>query len=164
MINEGLEFIATTLNNYLKTTLQLSEDKAIVSNLINADGSVPIDINDKMVICLVNIDQGSNTANVGFSKTTQTDKQSLNMSLEILFAANFNNYSESLKLISVLLSFFQSNPVFQKNNYPNLPKNVDRLELELINLSPEDTNYIWSTLGAKYRPSLIYKIKVVAVN
>src|ERR1700751_3666890 len=152
MINGGLEFIAATLNNYLRTTFQLVEDKVTVSNLINPDGSAPISINDKLVMCLVNIDHGSNTANVGFSKTTQANKQSLNMNLEVLFAANFNgiNYAEALKFISTALSFFQNNTVFQKTNYPNLPENIDKLELELINLSPEDTNYIWNTLGAKY--------------
>jgi hypothetical protein len=164
MINEGLEFIATTLNSYLKTTFQFTEDKVVVSNLVNADGSLPIVINDKIVICLVNIDQGNNTTNVGFSKTTPIDKQSLNMSLEVLFAANFINYNESLKFISATLSFFQNNLIFQKTNYSSLPKHIDKLELELINLSPEDTNYIWNTLGVKYMPSLIYKIKIVAVS
>jgi hypothetical protein len=164
MINEGLEFITVTLNNYLKTLFQLVEDRVVLSNLVNADGSLPHTINDKIVVCLLNIDQGSNTKNVGFSKTAQTDKQSLNMSLEVLFAANFTDYNESLKFISTTLSFFQNNLVFQKTNYPNFPKNADKLDLELINLSPEDTNYIWSTLGAKYMPSLMYKIKLTAAN
>src|SRR6185312_12129345 len=127
MINEVLEFIAVELNNYFKATFQITEDKVVVSNLVNSDGSVPISINDKTVMCLVNIDQGSNTANVGFSKTAQADKQSLNMNLEVLFAAYFSpsNYVESLKFISTTLSFFQSNTIFQKANYPNMPKSID---------------------------------------
>ncbi|HTA63760.1 MAG TPA: Pvc16 family protein [Bacteroidia bacterium] len=166
MINEGLEFITTALNGYLRTTFRDSEDKAVLSSLVNADGTVVANIENKIVVCLVNIDQGSNTTNVGFSKTAQADKQSLNMSLEVLFAANFSagNYAESLKFISTTLSFFQSNLVFQKTNYPNMPQNIDKLELELINLSPEDTNYIWSTLGVKYMPSLMYKVKLMAAN
>lgn len=159
MVNESLRFITETLNSYLKTHLSLNEDKAVLSNLINIDGTIPINIADKLVVCLLNIDQEVGTSNVGFSKTVAASATS-NLSLEVLFAANFSNYSEQLKFISIVLSYFQQNTVFGRQNYPTITEGINKIELELTNLNPEDTNFVWNTLGAKYMPSLIYKIKV----
>lgn len=163
MINESLQFITTELHNYLQNIFPSNEPLVIVSNLINADSTVPININNKLVVCLLNIDQEVSATNVGFSKTTQTGGSS-NINLEIVLAANFSNYTESLKMIDAALSFFQNNNVFHHQNFPTLPQNVTRLSLELINLSPEDANFVWNTLGVKYMPSLIYKIKVEAAD
>jgi hypothetical protein len=96
MINETLEFISVALNNHFKNVFQVTEDKTIVSNIINSDGSVPIAINDKLVVCLVNIEQETSIANLGFTHNTgqsfQIRNQPLNINLYILFAANFNLY------------------------------------------------------------------------
>jgi hypothetical protein len=168
MINESLEFISVELNNYFKSTFQVTEDKAIVSNMINPDGSVPIHINDKLVICLVNIEQETSIANLGFTHNTGQDfqvrNQPLNINLYVLFAANFNNYSESLKFISSTISFFQGTYVFLRKNYPNMGENTDKLVFELLKTDYQSTNYLWNSLGAKYVPSMIYKVRMLTIE
>ncbi|HEY1040794.1 MAG TPA: DUF4255 domain-containing protein [Bacteroidia bacterium] len=168
MINEALEFISTLLNNHFKSVFQVTEDKAIVSNIVNADGSVPIAINDKMVICLVNIEQETSIANLGFTHNTgqafQVRNQPLNLNLYVLFAANFNNYNESLKFISSTISFFQGTYVFLKKNYPNMGENTDKLVFEILKTDYQSTNYLWNSLGAKYTPSMIYKVRMLTVD
>ncbi|MFO0355967.1 MAG: DUF4255 domain-containing protein [Sphingobacteriaceae bacterium] len=168
MINETLEFISVALNNHFKNVFQVTEDKTIVSNIINSDGSVPIAINDKLVVCLVNIEQETSIANLGFTHNTgqsfQIRNQPLNINLYILFAANFNIYSESLKFISSTISFFQGNYVFLKKNHPNMSENIDKLVFELLKTDYQSTNYLWNSLGAKYVPSMIYKVRMLTID
>ena len=168
MINETLEFISIALNNHFKSIFQVTEDKTIVSNIINSDGTVPIAISDKLVVCLVNIEQETSIANLGFTHNTgqtfQIRNQPLNINLYILFAANFNNYNESLKFISSTISFFQGNYVFLKKNYPNMAENIDKLVFELLKTDYQSTNYLWNSLGAKYVPSMIYKVRMLSID
>lgn len=170
MINEALEFVCTELNNYFKSTFQINEEKAIVSNLVNPDGSVSVNINDRLAICLVNIEQETSIANLGFthvntaSQTFQVRNQPLNINLYILFAAYFNNYNESLKFISSTVSFFQANYVFLRANYPNMGGNTDKLVFELLKTDYQSINYLWGSLGAKYVPSMIYKMRMLSID
>jgi hypothetical protein len=168
MINEALEFISSELNNYFKSTFEITEDKAIVSNLVDPNGSVPVSVNDKLVICLVNIEQETSIANLGFTHNTgvsyQVRNQPLNLNLYVLFAANFNNYNESLKFVSSTVSFFQANYVFLKKNYPSMADNTDKLVFELLKTDYQNINYLWGSLGAKYMPSMIYKMRMLTVD
>ncbi len=168
MINEALEFIASELNVYFRKIFQVSEDKVIVSNLVNAEGNTPIAINDKLVICLANIEQETSVANLGFVRKTndgfQVRNQPLNISLYVLFAAHFNNYNESLKFISATISFFQFNYVFLSKDYPALEDLADKLVFELLKTDYQNAHYLWNALGARYMPSMIYKLRMLTID
>jgi hypothetical protein len=168
MINEALEFISTELNNHFKSTFQINENKVIVSNLVNPDGTVPLAVSDMLVICLVNIEQETSIANLGFThntgKSMQIRNQPLHLNLYVLFASYFNNYNESLKFISSAISFFQANYVFLKSNYSNMGSSIDKLVFELLKTDYQNINYLWGSLGAKYVPSMIYKMRMLTID
>ena len=168
MINEALNFISGELNNHFKNIFDINEDKAIVSNLVNSDGSVPIQINDKLVISLVNIEQETIIANQPFSKNTGqafvVKNPAVNINLYLLFAAYFNNYDESLKFISATISFFQSNIVFLRSNYPTMGGNINKLVFELFKTDYQSINYLWGSIGAKYVPSMSYKMRMLTFD
>ena len=168
MINEALQFVEKELNNYFKATFQITEDKTIVSNLVNADGSVPISTNYKLVISLVSIEQETSIANLGFTQKTgtgyQVSNQPLNINLYVLFAANFNNYNESLKFISSTINFFQANYVFLRKDYPSMGEQSERLVFELLKTDYQNAHYLWNALGAKYVPSMVYKMRMLTIN
>jgi Pvc16 N-terminal domain len=168
MIDKSLTFICSELNAYFKASFQLTEDKVIVSNLINPDGSVPIAISDKLVISLVNIEQENSIASLGFTgekgKSYTARNSLLNINLYVLFAAYFQNYNEGLKFISATIEFFQSNYLFLKADYPNMDGNTDKLVFELLKTDYQSINYIWGSIGASYMPSMVYKIRMLTVN
>lgn len=168
MINTTLNFLANNLNAYLKSNFQIDEDLAIVSNLINADGSVPNAINNKIVICLTNIEQENSLSNLGYYNTNnnpiELNKQPININLYILIAANFSNYNESLKFISTIFNFFHENNVFFATKYPELDSTIDKLVLELFKTDVNTNNKIWNAIGAKYSPSLNYKARLLAAQ
>lgn len=168
MINESLEFICSQMNEHLKKQFDITEEKVIVSNIINVDGSVPIQNNDKLVICLANIEQETNIANLGFTHKLgneyQLKNQPLSINLYILFAANFSNYSESLKFVSATISFFQANYVFTQKDYPQLNNISEKLVFELLKTDYQNVYNIWNAIGAKYLPSVIYKMRMLVIN
>lgn len=168
MINEALQFVEKELNNYFKAVFQITEDKTIVSNLVNADGSVPVSTNDKVVISLVSIEQETSIANLGFTQKTgnsyQVSNQPLSINLYVLFAANFNNYNESLKFISATINFFQANYVFLRKDYPAMGEQSERLVFELLKTDYQNAHYLWNALGAKYVPSMVYKMRMLTIN
>lgn len=168
MINESLDFICSQMNEHFKKQFDVAEEKAIVSNIINVDGSVPIQNNDKLVISLANIEQETSIANLGFTHKQgneyQLKNQPLSINLYILFAANFSNYSESLKFVSATISFFQANYLFTQKDYPQLSNISEKLVFELLKTDYQNVYNIWNAIGAKYLPSVIYKMRMLVIN
>jgi hypothetical protein len=168
MIYETLNFTADHLNSYFRKSYAITQDLCTVSNIIDQNGSTPIEINDKLVVCLVSIEQETSLANLGFTKPLKEGlvygNPPLNLNLNVLLAANFSNYSESLKIISSTISFFQRNYVFSEEAKHKLPKGVNRLVFEMMKLDSHASSHIWNTLGAKYLPSVIYKIRMLTIN
>jgi hypothetical protein len=80
-----------------------------------------------------------------------------------MFMANFSakNYSDGLAAISYVISFFQQNPWFNQANAPDLGPEIDKISMEMANLDPVDINYVMSTLGTKYMPSVFYKLRLL---
>ena len=81
----------------------------------------------------------------------------------VLFYANFSeqNYAEGLSLISKTLSFFQQTPWFTHANLPELDPGIDKLAFELMNLDLAELNLLFGMMGARYLPSVYYKVRVV---
>jgi hypothetical protein len=49
-------------------------------------------------------------------------------------------------------------------NTPRLDPEIDKLIFEMASISPEQLNNVWGCLGAKYMPSVIYKIRMLTYN
>jgi hypothetical protein len=94
------------------------------------------------------------------------------LNLFVLFAAHNSNYETSLRDLSDVIAFFQANPVFDEQKYPALnatvenPSNkpwqlIEKLSFRLHSLTFEQQNNIWAMLGAKYIPSVVYKVNLL---
>lgn len=84
----------------------------------------------------------------------------------VMFAGNFsgNNYMESLKFISNTISFFQRHPVFDHDNTPDLDPRIDKLVLDIQNLTIADLGNLWGILSGRYLPSILYKVRLAAFD
>lgn len=71
-----------------------------------------------------------------------------------------NNYEESLKFLSHILSFFQYKNVFTPQN-SELDHRVRQLHFEIAKLSFHELSNIWAYLGAKYSPSVVYLVRYI---
>ena len=88
----------------------------------------------------------------------------LKLNLQLLFAANFKQYDQGLRQLSLVLTFFQVHTVFTAERYPGLDPRIQRLGVDLISLSFEQLNQLWAFVGAKQLPSALYRVRLVALQ
>jgi hypothetical protein len=146
--------------------LKVSEDKIILSGIVNQDGSVAVQGENKILVTLINIEKENVGKSNGYSagsRTTPNTAAALTVNLYVLFSAYFNNsnYAEALRFLSFIVSYFQKKNVFTRSNTPRLSPDIDKLILEMETLGAEKLNNVWATLGAKYMPSVVYKIRML---
>lgn len=171
MISAALSHMAQQLNQQFRINFQLAEDVAVVSNLVELDGSVTPNANNKLVLTLVNVEKDTvpyrpSGGVRGLDDRLLQNNAPLFLNLYVMVSANFGagNYSEALKYISQAVAFFQMKPVLDQRNSPGLDRRIDRLVLDIENLPIPDLNNLWSLLGGRYLPSMFYKVRMVTVD
>lgn len=169
MIYEALSCLVDEINEHFRIRLKVSEDKVILSAIVNQDGSIAIQGENKILLTLINIEKetvGRNNSSLSVASIGINKSPVLTVNLHVLFSAYFSNgnYPESLRFISFIIAFFQQKSAFNRVNTPRLDSEIDKLIFEMASISPEQLNNVWGCLGAKYMPSVIYKIRMLTYN
>ena len=161
MIHNIITAISAKANQYIKNKLSIDEDVVIVKSLIDIKGNLNQGIENKISVFLLSIEEEKLAKNSSTLKSISNP--SINININIMFASYFtdSNYIESLRYVSLILDFFQRNPIFNHTNTPGLPINVPRLHSEIYNLNMPDTMRLWGAIGTKYVPSCAYRIKQI---
>lgn len=154
MIHEILPLIAAELSDFLDSRFDTSEDPVTLSNLVNQDGTVAVKGENKIVVSVVNIERdGSNLmAGGGFTRGDMP----VHVNLYVMFSAYFNDYFEALKFISGVIGFFQGSPSFTYLG--------TTVKAELHNIDFRELGNLWTALGAKSLPFVIYKIRTLDMD
>ncbi|MEP6711098.1 MAG: DUF4255 domain-containing protein [Ferruginibacter sp.] len=164
MIATALSFLAEEMNIYFSNKGKLTDDKVIVSALISQDSTISIQGENKIVITLINIEEDLKLKNqTVITRPHDRGTQPANIILTVLFSAYFSpgNYTESLRFISFVISFFNENPVFTMTAVLPPDPSIQRLSVEMVNADAQKLHFTWTTLGAKYMPSVIYKVMIM---
>lgn len=171
MIAAAVSGIATQLNQSLRHTFRVGEDLVVVSNLSEADGNMVSQVSNKLALFLVNIEKDAMAYRPSAISHAAPGRAGISnapvhLNLLLLFAATFSgtNYPEALKFISHTIAFFQSRPVFNHQNTPELDPRIDKLVLDIENLSISDLSNLWGILSGKYMPSVLYRMRMVAID
>ena len=165
IIYEAVEFIRKELNAYLKQD-QVGQDPVVLSTILAQDGSVPPEASQKVVLSLINIER-EGTASSGNFYTRDPNgsiarrSPAVNLNLYLLLTGSHDDYTESIKLLSNSIGFFQAKPVFTRESSPDFPQALEKLSFEVVNLQLQDMSHLWGALGAKYMPSIIYKVRML---
>ncbi len=170
MIYAAITHIRDELNQYLQRTSGARE-MAVVSNLVEMDGSVASSVNNKLALFLVNLEKDTAALNAPGrpappAARTVERAAPVYLNLYVMLASYFSgeNYPESLKMLSRAIAFFQRQPVFDHQRNPALDPRIERLVLEIQNLSMQDLSNLWTVLSGKYVPSVLYKVRMVALD
>lgn len=169
MISTALIFIRKKLDQHLINRFQLDESITVLNHLVSEDGSSEKKNRNKMVITLINLDyethkQYQDTKHrLGDNGVIKTNPAS-QFNLDVLFTACFEDYEESLKFLSTTIAFFQSHNSLNAKTTPDIPPGIKALNFEIENTSFFETHNLWSAMGAKYQPSVIYKVRHVTIQ
>ncbi len=171
MIDAAINHIASSINQHLMRVFDTPEDVVVVSNILEQDGTVATHVNNKIVVSLVNIEkdsvpQGQQGGGVSPAQRTSVTNPPIYLNLYLMFASYFSgsNYQEGLKFLSNAISYFQGQSVFDRHNSPDLDRNIEKLVLDIQNLTMDDLSNLWGILSGKYLPSVLYKVRMVTYD
>jgi hypothetical protein len=171
MIDSAVVQVATQLNEFLKRHANVAYDIVRTSNLVEQNGNAVTDTDNKLLVFLVNVEKeslpfkASAGRSAGLARLADSSP-SVHLNLSVMFAANFSGryYPDALKFLSNTVSFFQRNPLFDHSNTPDLDSRIDRLVMEIENLSITDLSNLWGIISGKYVPSILYKMRMVTFD
>jgi len=176
MIHTALDFITLTLNAHLQQKNGITGNLVSLTNIASESGIIIPD--DSIGVSLVNIEEDrifkdQHYTFINSGGVVEKRNPEIKLNLYVLFAANYqreggeldsSDYIEGLKQLSYIISFFQATNVFTEDNYPlmaEMDPNMKKLVVELYSYTFEQMYNFWSVLGAKYLPSILYKIRLL---
>ncbi len=169
MILKAIEFTTKVFNQFIKNKFGLDENAVLANNIVDQNGTVPLENQNKIIISIIHIEQETTKQFYGRNQKLP-DGNYVNKpltqryNLYLLITPNFDNYNETLKFLNASIQFFQANEILDATTNADIPSDLNKLEFELQKgESYMQMQNLWTALGAKYRPSLIYKMKLVTV-
>jgi Pvc16 N-terminal domain len=174
VIAETLTFLLSEVNRYLTSRLgPATADRVVLGNIArladnegnnnnNAGGS------GLAMLTLVNIEEDK------VSRTPENFRRDdgrivyrnpkINLNLYVLFSGYATVYSTALEIVSYIIQCFQYQRTFKPSIYPALDSRIEQLSLDLFTLNFEQINHLWSTIGGKYFPSVLYKVRLITIE
>ena len=170
MIDDAVLFLRQHLSSALKSLSGASPDDLAEEPVVFVDDAKMDYVTFKpgaISVLLVNIEEETTLrepdrySRVFPNGVCQAVQPEIRINLYVLFVAQFTQYEQSLKYLSRIVQHFQNHRVFNQQNAPELGQRIDRLVLELITLPFSEQNEIWNALRTAYRPSVLYKARMI---
>lgn len=172
MIHTVLTYIREILNQHFKNEFSISENMVVLSNIINPDGTTSQNVEGKIVFFLTSLDEETSLKNSpnrsikpgndGFTKKVVP----LHLNMQLLFCANFTdrNYTEGLRYLSSLIRFFQGHKKISLPPPKDSNHTIDNITFELCKLDYGELSHLWSAIGSKLMPSIMYKAGILVFD
>jgi len=148
------------------------------------DGDDFVQDKSSMVLSIVNIEEDKTLRNqtlykevVGNASTVERYKKpAQNLNISILFTSYNKDqsfYSSGLEKLEYIIAYLQSNNVFyyddssffeQDEIDEDTAKTLNKLVLDLVSLKPDQLNQMWSYLGSRYMPSVLYSMRAIQIQ
>lgn len=171
MIAKALTFVSDFLNHQIKMSYGIDENRVVISSLINPDGTITENVENKIVISVINLEHETTVKSLnnyvsGDSNNYGKVSPPVYLNLYLLISANYDsgNYIEALKMLSRVISIFQANTYFTQQKNPEMQSPLEKLTFEIFNLPINELSHIWSGIGAKYVPSIVYKVRMITIK
>lgn len=152
-------------------------DFVVLSNIAFAENPTlkTPGVQDKVVITLVKTEEESALKNQPayhrnpVSNSLEYRNPPIFLNLYLLITANYSDYLIALTQLSRVIGYFQHKRVFTDTDAevqlpPGSPVVHFDFNVTLVSPSFEQTNHLWSILGGKHLPSVLYKMQVVQME
>ncbi|PSR52321.1 DUF4255 domain-containing protein [Adhaeribacter arboris] len=183
MIDNALKVTANEVNRYLVRKLDPDRDPSTTKRVAtgnvakaqdaDASGSRADSISSPGILTLVNLEEERNVRNpnnyVKLNDKIEYRNPKLFINLYCLFSVNHSSYDTALQYLSLILQFFQYKNVITPKNTPAdnglaLDPKIEKLIFEMVSMNAEQVNHLWATLGGKYLPSVLYKVRLITIE
>jgi hypothetical protein len=176
MLLPALKFLEEQLNTFLARqagSVTPNQTHALITPLTDSDGKV-VKEPARIYLTLSHLEEERLEGKKAIYRRTATGKfiqheAPVRLNAYLLCSAQAK-YLDALNDISLVALFFQKQHSFLATDYPSLNSNVatpwtslEEISMQLCTLSYEQQSYIWSYMGAKYKPCLLYKMRVLII-
>lgn len=168
MLDIALKFIRDEANAYLLARTGSNTVAVNLCRLVDDTGKVAY-ATESIAASVLNLEE-ERTLKSHLPEYTYTNGQhikrepDLKLNLYLMFAANFRVYEEGFKYLSYLLTYYQANPSFTQEEFPALDSRIQKLVMELQSPTFDNLNQIWTFIGGKQQPSILYKLRMVVLQ
>jgi hypothetical protein len=150
-VNDGDEFLLNK-SALLLSIVNIEEDKTLINNSLYKE-HVP-----------------NSTTVEKFKKPAQ------NLIISLLFTSYNKDqakYSEGLEKLEYVIKYLQNNNVYYYDNLnlfeetevsENAAKLLNKIILDMVTLKSEQLNQMWSYLGSRYMPSVLYTMRLIQIQ
>jgi hypothetical protein len=171
VIDRVLEHLASHLNAHFRRQFDVAEDVVVVSNLQEVGGVPVIQSANKLVLFLSGVERDtlahrSTSTPIAYHNGIIQNAAPVYLNLLVMCAANLSgsHYPEALKFLSRAIAFFQGNPVLDHQNTPGMDTRLERLALNMENLSSQEMHSLWSIHGGRYLPSALFRVRMITLD
>jgi hypothetical protein len=173
VIGKVLVCLRKRLDDYLRVQLAEAGDDPVADKVVFLDGDKmdPISFQDGAVSeLLINVEEerllraADPYARVQEDGKPSRKQPDLRLVLHVLFVARFKQYDLAWDHLAKIIEYLQSNRMFERDGYPELPAGVDKLTFELMTQSFTEQNNVWNALRTTYHPSALYRVQLVVLR
>jgi hypothetical protein len=181
--------ILDSLSNKITTLIQLEYGVTMTIDLSNIatlnDGDDFVD-KSSVILSIVNIEEDKTLKNQfpykeysGTGNTVDKYKRpSQNLNISILFTSYNKDqgkmlYTQGIDKLEYIVRCLQHNNVYYYDNTnffeqtevsESQAKNLNKLILDMVSLKSDQLNQMWSYLGNKYMPSVLYCMRLITIQ
>jgi len=149
-------------------------DYVVLSNIAfneAVSGRTP-NIQDKVVITLIKTEEETTLKNQPnyqrhpVSGVLEYNNPPVFLNVYLLITANYNDYLNAITQLSRVIGYFQYKSTFSNADTELVipagsPISQFSFNMSMVSLAFEQLNHIWSVLGGKHLPSVLYKMQLV---
>lgn len=167
-----------TMNNGVSVPIELTNIATV------NDGDQYLLNKSSIILSLVNIEEDKTLKNNSLYKEypgnggsiEKYKKPTQNLILSLLFTSyikNEGNYPEGLDKLEYIIKCLQYNNVYYYDDLTLLEqtevseiqaKSMNKIILDLVSLKSDQLNQMWSYLGSRYMPSVLYTMRMIPVQ
>ena len=165
MLDTVLKFMGEQLTGCVASLSGATPTPVGLSRVVDDAGKVQI-TEDSLAFSLVQVEEDRVMRAQVPEYTLQAGRHvitppELRLNLHVLLVANYRQYDQALRHLSMGVQFFHENPVFTPDAFPSLDPRVERLTVELLSLSYEQLNQLWGAIGGKLLPFAVFRARGV---
>lgn len=170
MIYQTLAFVSDQLNAFLQQHFPSDTNRVVVADVAQSSASLTNGTENKIIVSLINIERDATATRTMPAQLRDSDKiattnPTLNLNLDVMIASRFDDhYGDGLKLLSSVIGFFQARRQFTRQDTPSLPKGLDKLTVEWVDVTNQSAHNMWTAFGGRYLPSVVYKLRMLRVQ
>lgn len=170
MIQEAFQYTRTVFNQFIKNKFGVDEDAVVINTIVDQSGAIPVGNQNKIILSLIHVEQ--ETVQPFYTKNQKlsngnyvTSPLTERYNIYVLVTSYFDDYNETLKFLNASIQFFQEHQTLDATVNSDIPNGIQKLDFDFQKGGDYmQMHNLWSALGAKYQPSVIYKMRLVTIT